>query len=157
MIILHDILKKLKNEFVNSRKGAERGIWFIYTIVAIIVPFTSSKTSNLLRCLKGLFGFAGIRKKRYYTFMASPKIPWQRLWQCLWEMIPAPLTDDRLPPLQKKWACPAHKERCNGNLFCSQTQGPFRKRTRLSMAKAGDLPALQQPPFMGSWFCRSTF
>jgi hypothetical protein len=96
MIILHDILEKLKNEFAYSRKGAERGIWFIYTIVAIIVPFTSSKTSNLLRCLKGLFGFAGIRKKRYYTFMASPKVPWQRLWQCLWKMIPAPLTDDRL-------------------------------------------------------------
>ena len=96
MIILHDILEKLKNEFALSRKGGERGIWFIYTIVAIIVPFTSSKTSNLLRCLKGLFGFAGIRKKRYYTFMASPKIPWQRLWQCLWKMIPAPLTDDRL-------------------------------------------------------------
>ena len=96
MIILHDILEKLKNEFAHSRKGDERGIWFIYTIVAIIIPFTSSKTSNLLRCLKGLFGFAGIRKKRYYTFMASPKIPWQRLWQCLWKMIPAPVTDDRL-------------------------------------------------------------
>ena len=96
MIILHDILEKLKNEFTHSRKGDERGIWFIYTIVAIIIPFTSSKASNLLRCLKGLFGFAGIHKKRYYTFMASPKIPWQRLWQCLWKMIPAPLTDDRL-------------------------------------------------------------
>ena len=96
MIILHDILEKLKKEFAHSRKGGERGIWFIYTIVAIIVPFTSSKTSNLLRCLKGLFGFAGIRKKRYYTFMASPKIPWQRLWQCLWKMIPTPLTDDKL-------------------------------------------------------------
>ena len=96
MIILHDILKKLKNEFAHSRKGSERGIWFIYTIVAIIIPFTSSKTSNLFRCLTGLFEFAGIRKKRYYTFMASPKIPWQRLWRCLWKMIPAPLSDDRL-------------------------------------------------------------
>ena len=28
--------------------------------------------------------------------MASPKIPWQRLWQCLWKMIPDPLTNDRL-------------------------------------------------------------
>ena len=28
--------------------------------------------------------------------MASPKIPWQRLWRCLWKMIPEPLTDDRL-------------------------------------------------------------
>ena len=96
MFILHHILKKLKKEFANSRKGEERGTWFIYTLVAIIIPFTSSKTSNLLRCLKSLFGFTGIRKKRYYTFMASPKIPWQRLWQCLWKMIPDPLTNDRL-------------------------------------------------------------
>ncbi len=28
--------------------------------------------------------------------MASPKIPWQRLWKCLWKMIPEPLTNDRL-------------------------------------------------------------
>jgi hypothetical protein len=75
MIILHDIFKKLKNEFAHSRKGDERSIWYIYTIVAIIVPFTSSKTSNLLRCLKGLFGFAGIHKKRYYTFMTCPRSP----------------------------------------------------------------------------------
>jgi len=75
MFILHDILEKLKKEFDHSRKGKERGTWFIYTLVAIIIPFTSSKTSNLFRCLKGLFGFTDIRKKRYYTFMASPKIP----------------------------------------------------------------------------------
>lgn len=96
MFILHDILKKLKKEFVPSRKGEERGTWFIYTLIAIIIPFTSSKTSNLFRCLKSFFGFTGIRKKRYYTFMASPKIPWQRLWQCLWKIIPEPLTNDRL-------------------------------------------------------------
>jgi hypothetical protein len=96
MFILHDVLEKLKNEFIHSKKGDERGIWFIYTILAIIIPFTSSKTSNLLRCIECLFGATGIRKKRYYTFMASPKIPWQRLWQCLWKMIPHPLTNDRL-------------------------------------------------------------
>jgi hypothetical protein len=96
MFILHDIIEKLKNEFASSRKGDERGTWFVYTLIAIIIPFTSSKTSNLLRCLKTLFGFTGIRKKRYYTFMASPKIPWQRLWHCLWKMIPKPLTDGRL-------------------------------------------------------------
>lgn len=96
MFILHDILEKLKKEFDHSRKGKERGTWFIYTLVAIIIPFTSSKTSNLLRCLKGLFGFTGIRKKRYYTFMASPKIPWQRLWLCLWKMISEPLINGRL-------------------------------------------------------------
>jgi len=96
MLILHDLLEKLKNEFAHSRKGDERGTWFVYTLVAIIIPFTSSKTSNLLRCITSLFGFAGIRKKRYYTFMASPKLPWRRLWQCLWKMIPEPLTNDRL-------------------------------------------------------------
>jgi hypothetical protein len=96
MIILHDILEKLKSQFDLSRKGDERGIWFVYTIIAIIIPFTSSKTSNILRCLNTLFGFTGIRKKRFYTFMASPKIPWKRLWKTLWKMIPNPLTDDRL-------------------------------------------------------------
>ena len=97
MIILHDILEKLKSQFpAHSPKGHERGIWFVYTIIAIIIPFTSSKTSNILRCLNTLFGFTGIRKKRFYTFMATPKIPWKLLWQTLWKMIPDPLTDGRL-------------------------------------------------------------
>ena len=96
MLILHDILGKLKSEFSHSRKGEERGAWFVYSLVAIIIPFTSSKTSNLLRCLRSFFGFPGIGRKRDYTFMASPKIPWRRLWRSLWKMIPAPLTDGRL-------------------------------------------------------------
>ena len=96
MLILHDLLTKLKEEFTDSRKGEGRGTWFIYTLIAIIIPFTSSKTSNLLRCLKTLFGFTGINRKRYYTFMASPKIPWDRLWPRLWKLIPEPLTDGRM-------------------------------------------------------------
>jgi SRSO17 transposase len=96
MFILHDILEKLKNEFPQSKKAQERSIWFVYTIVAIIVPFTSARTSNILRCLKTLFGFDRIRRKHFYTFMASPKIPWKRLWRTLWKMIPQPLTGGRL-------------------------------------------------------------
>jgi len=96
MHILQHLFTELKNEFDHSRKGKERGIWFIYTIMAIIIPFTSSKTSNLLRCLDTLFGFTVISPRRYYTFMASSKIPWQRLWSCLWKLIPEPLTDGRL-------------------------------------------------------------
>jgi hypothetical protein len=96
MFILHDILEKLKNEFPQSKKAQERSIWFVYTIIAIIVPFSSSRTSNILRCLKTLFGFDRIRRKKFYTFMASPKIPWQRLWQTLWKTIPRPLTGGRL-------------------------------------------------------------
>lgn len=96
MHILHSLLNELKKEFTWSRKGKERGSWFIYTLLAIIIPFTSSRTSNLLRTLEILFGFIGIKKKRYYTFMASPKIPWKGLWFRIWNMIPDPETNGRL-------------------------------------------------------------
>ena len=86
MHILHHLLKELKSGFDHLRKGKERGIWFVYTIMAIIIPFTSSKTSNLFRCLDTLFGFTLFTKRRYYTFMASPKIPWQQLWPRLWKL-----------------------------------------------------------------------
>jgi len=48
------LLSELKEDLVHSRKGEERGAWFIYTLLAIILPFTSSRTSNLLRALKTL-------------------------------------------------------------------------------------------------------
>ena len=95
MLILHSLLNELKEEFAQSRKGDERGPWFIYTLLAIILPFTSSRTSNLLRALETLFGFS-IKKKKYYRFMASPKIPWNRLWIRLWKLIPEPETNGRL-------------------------------------------------------------
>jgi len=96
MLILHSLLSELKDEFASSENGKERSAWFLHTLLAIIVPFTSSRTSNLLRVLRTLFGFAKIGKKRYYTFMASPKIPWDRLWPRLWKMIPEPETEGRL-------------------------------------------------------------
>ncbi len=95
MLILHSLLSELKEEFTQSRKGEERGPWFIYTLLAIILPFTSSRTSNLLRALETLFGFT-IKKKKYYRFMASPKIPWNKLWIRLWKLIPDPETNGRL-------------------------------------------------------------
>ncbi len=96
MLILHSLLNELKDEFPSSKNGKERSVWFLHTLLAIIVPFASSRTSNLLRVLHILFGFAEIGKKRYYTFMASPKIPWDRLWTRLWKMIPEPATGGRL-------------------------------------------------------------
>lgn len=95
MHILHSLLTELKEEFANSRKSEERGPWFVYTLLAITLPFTSSRTSNLLRALEILFGFS-ISKKKYYRFMASPKIPWNRLWVRLWKLIPEPETNGRL-------------------------------------------------------------
>ena len=75
MPILHSLLSELKGEFVRSEKGKERSIWFLHSLLAIILPFTSSKTSNLFRVFQVLFGFAEISKKRYYTFIATPPIP----------------------------------------------------------------------------------
>lgn len=96
MPILHSLLAELKAEFAGSAKGQQRSVWFLHTLLAIILPFTSSKTSNLLRVFHVLFGFAEIGRKRYYTFIASPKIPWDRLWPRLWKMIPQPETNGRL-------------------------------------------------------------
>ena len=96
MNILHGILTKQKKEFALSGTKEERGTWFICTLVAIIVPFACSKSFNLLRCLNTMFGFTIISQKRYHRFMASPKIPWGRLWPALWKMIPKLLTRDRL-------------------------------------------------------------
>jgi hypothetical protein len=96
MLILHSLLNELKEEFTSTENGKERSTWFLHTLLAIIIPFTSSRTSNLLRALRTLFGYTEIGKKRYYTFMASPKLPWDRLWPRLWKMIPEPETGGRL-------------------------------------------------------------
>ena len=96
MFILHSLLKDFKKDFAHSRKGDERSTWFIYSIIAVIIPFTSSKTSNVLRCLQTLFGFTVISRRRFYTFMASSKLPWEKLWKRLWNMIPDPCTDGNL-------------------------------------------------------------
>ena len=96
MHILHSLLNELKDEFAPSGKGEERKTWFLQTLLAIILPFTSSRTSCLLRVFQALFGFLYIGRKRYYTFIASPKIPWDRLWARLWQMIPEPETKGRL-------------------------------------------------------------
>ena len=45
------------------------------TLQAILVPITASRTSNLLRAIATLFGVE-IAQSRYYTFMASVKLPW---------------------------------------------------------------------------------
>ena len=95
MFILRDILIPLQDEFKHSRKGPERGTWFIYTLLAVITHFTSSRSSNLLRCLQTLFDLP-ICQRRFYTFMASPKLPWERLWVVLWSLIPQPTVNGRL-------------------------------------------------------------
>ena len=65
------------------------------TLQAILVPITASRTSNLLRAIAALFGVE-IAQSRYYTFMASVKLHWERVWEVLWRAIPNPLTEGRL-------------------------------------------------------------
>ena len=95
MFILRDLLSPLQALFPTSREGRQRRTWFVCTLLAIIVPFTPSRTSNLLRSLRTLFGLR-VDESCYYTFMASQKLPWHRLWATLWRLIPAPLTAGRL-------------------------------------------------------------
>lgn len=94
MFIRRSILLLLQTNFSDSKLGQERADWFVQTLLAVIVPLTSSMTANLLRTVQNLFGL-DVTQRRFYTFMASPKLPWQQLWHCLWGMIPAPLTDGR--------------------------------------------------------------
>ena len=95
MFILRDILLPLKTHFSDTRLGRERASLFAYTLLSIIVPFTSSMTSNCYRCLETLFGIS-IKKKRFYTFMASTTLPWFNLWKTVWSLIPSPQTDGRI-------------------------------------------------------------
>jgi len=95
MFILRDLLTPLQEQFSNTKQGRKRKIWFVYTLLAIITPFTSSMTSNLLRALNTLFGL-DIKSQRYYTFMASSTLPWRALWKTVWGMIPSPATCGRI-------------------------------------------------------------
>ena len=95
MFILRDLLPPLQAHFSKTDLGQECASLFVYTLLSVIVPFTSSLTSNVLRCLEALFGIE-IKKKRFYTFMASSTLPWQGLWETVWGLIPSPETDGRL-------------------------------------------------------------
>jgi hypothetical protein len=95
MSIIRTLGQHLQTLFPANREGRERSHWFALTLQAIIVPITASRTSNLLRAIETLFGVP-IAQWRYYTFMASVKLPWDRLWPLLWSMIPSPMTDGRL-------------------------------------------------------------
>jgi len=95
MFILHDLLTPLQAEFSNTAQGQKRKAWFAYTLLAVVVPFTSSITSNLLRALQTLFGLK-LQSQRFYTFMASSTLPWKGLWQAMWGIIPSPATEKRI-------------------------------------------------------------
>jgi hypothetical protein len=95
MPILPALATPFQCEFPATDNGHERWRWFLLTLQAILVPIAASRTSNLLRAIATLFGVQ-IEQSRYYTFMASVKLRWERVWAVLWRAIPDPLTDGRL-------------------------------------------------------------
>ena len=95
MFILRELLTPLQEQFSTTKQGQKRKVWFVYTLLAVITPFTSSMTSNLLRALNTLFGM-GLNSQRYYTFMATSTLPWQALWKTVWGLIPSPTTCGRI-------------------------------------------------------------
>jgi hypothetical protein len=95
MNILPALAREWQPLFLSGRAARERFVWFVLTLQAIIVPITVSRTSNLLRSIASLFG-VDIAQWRYYTFMASKRLPWAEIWAALWRQIPNPLTDGRL-------------------------------------------------------------
>jgi IS4 transposase len=92
MFILRSLLSPLQIEFKDK---FQRGALFVYTLLSIILPFTASRASGLLRSVVALFEI-NITQRRFYIFMASPKLPWERLWQAVWRLIPSPATDGRI-------------------------------------------------------------
>jgi len=62
----------------------------------LVAAFGISRTSNLLRAIETLFGVS-IAQRRYYTFMASRKLPWEALWRVLWRGTPNKYPGRRAP------------------------------------------------------------
>jgi len=56
LVRLRDLLTPLRETFSETAQGQRRKVWFVYTLLAVAVPFTSSITSNVLRTLRRLFG-----------------------------------------------------------------------------------------------------
>ena len=95
MAVLPALARDFQLLFPRTDHSRERFHWFLLTLKAILVPITLSRTSNLLRAIETLFGVS-IEQWRYYTFMASVKLPWNALWEALWRAIPSPLVAGRL-------------------------------------------------------------
>lgn len=128
MFILRDLLQPLQIHFSDTDLGKERASLFVYTILAVIVPFTSSMTSNLWRGLDVLFGI-DIKKKRFYTFMASATLPWQKLWYTVWDLIDSPETDGRILAVLDDCINPKERKFLPANLFSIMRQKPTKANT----------------------------
>jgi hypothetical protein len=92
MFILKTIVDSIQVIF---QKSSVRGKWLTGILLAIIFPMSGSRSSQILRFLKTILGFC-ITRRSFYIFMVSPKLPWDKLWQCIWKLILSSLTEGRL-------------------------------------------------------------
>lgn len=95
MFILRDILLPLQDHFYVTNLGRERASLFVYILLSIIVvPFTSSMTSNVWRCLDTLFRFEVKQTLLHlhglfnYAVVGAVKT--------VWGLIPSPETEGRI-------------------------------------------------------------
>lgn len=92
MFILKPILDGIQAEF---KKSHNRGKMFVAALLAVLLPMVGSRGSQLLHIIRVILGFK-ITRRSFYILMASPKLPWMRIWQCLWKLIPMPMTDGHM-------------------------------------------------------------
>ncbi|MBU2714373.1 IS701 family transposase [Zooshikella harenae] len=80
---LIDLLKTLQTQITQN---GERKALFVYTLIAIMLPVVGSRASQLYRTVTKLFKY-NVTIRRFYGFMASPKLAWDKLWPIVWQKI----------------------------------------------------------------------
>ncbi len=65
MFILNDLLTPLQEQFSDTKQGQKRKIWFVYTLLAVVIPFTSSITSQFV---KSIGSFVWVSYSRFSHF-----------------------------------------------------------------------------------------
>ena len=96
MFILRDLLRSLQTAFSNTDLGRERAHLFVFTLLAIIVPFTSSITLQSVTVIANAVWSRNHPPALLHLHGLTPCLPWGSLWQIIWQLIPDPLTDGRL-------------------------------------------------------------
>ncbi|WP_163831647.1 IS701 family transposase [Spartinivicinus ruber] len=80
---LIDLLKELQTQI---KQNGERKALFVYTLIAIMLPVIGSRASHIYRAITKLFKY-NVTLRRFYGFMASPKLAWDKLWPIVWQKI----------------------------------------------------------------------
>ena len=110
----------------------------------------ASRTSNLLRGIATLFGVQ-IPQRRYYTFMASVKLPRDASWESLWQAIPSPLVEGRLYVALHD----SNNPKTGRHIFaCQHTFDHAAKTNQTCWPWAQTIVTLRLPrPIHGRWCC----